>query len=61
MHAKVLVSDASVCISSYNFLSADPFGTARRSREMGVVIEAGNVATRVAERLAKASGVWLAG
>ena len=61
MHAKVLVSDASVCISSYNFLSADPFGTAGQSRELGVVIEGGDVATRVAERLAKDSGVSLAG
>ena len=57
MHAKVLVSDASVCISSYNFLSADPFGTASGSRELGVVVEGGNVATRVAERLAKVSGI----
>ena len=61
MHAKVLVSDASVCISSYNFLSADPFGTAVGARELGVVIEGGDVATRVAERLAKVSGVALAG
>ena len=57
MHAKVLVSDASVCISSYNFLSADPFGNARASRELGVVIEGGGVATRVAERLTSISGI----
>ena len=56
MHAKILLSDASVCISSYNFLSADPFGTARRARELGVVIEGGDVATWIAERLAKISG-----
>ena len=61
MHAKVLVSDASVCISSYNFLSADPFGTAGGTRELGVIIEGGDVATRVAERLAKVSGVSFAG
>ena len=61
MHAKVLVSDSSVCISSYNFLSADPFGTAGQSRELGVVIEGGDVAYRIAERLANASGVSLAG
>ena len=61
MHAKVLVSDAFVCISSYNFLSADPFGNARASRELGVVIEGGGVATRVAERLASITGIPLAG
>ena len=61
MHAKILVSDASVCISSYNFLSADPFGTAGGSRELGVVIEGGDVATWVAKRLAKVSGVSFAG
>ena len=61
MHAKVLVSDASVCISSYNFLSADPFGTAGGSRELGVVIEGGDVATRVAERLTKVNGISFAG
>ena len=54
MHAKVLVSDTSACISSYNFLSADPFGTARRARELGVVLEGGEVATWLAERLALA-------
>lgn len=61
MHAKVLVSDASVCISSYNFLSADPFGKASASRELGVVVEGGGVATRVAERLASISGIPLTG
>ena len=59
MHAKVLVSDASVCISSYNFLSADPFGNSSGTRELGVVIEGGDVATRVAERLATVSGIPL--
>lgn len=44
LHAKVLVSDSSVCVTSYNFLSADPFGTARNARELGVVIEGGEVA-----------------
>lgn len=38
-HAKALVSDASCCITSYNFLSADPFGTSKRTRELGVVID----------------------
>ena len=61
LHATVLVRDASVCISSYNFLSANPFGTASRSRELGVVIEGAHVATQVAERLAKVSGGAFAG
>ena len=61
MHAKVLVSDASACISSYNFLSADPFGKASGSRELGVVIEGSGVVTRLAERLASISGVPLTG
>lgn len=51
MHAKVVVSDSSVCISSYNFLSADPFGTAKRARELGVVLEGEAVARTVAEQL----------
>jgi hypothetical protein len=38
-HAKVLISDVSTCVTSYNFLSADPFGTAKNARELGIVIE----------------------
>lgn len=38
MHAKVLVADDAVVVSSYNFLSADPFGTAEGAREVGVLI-----------------------
>ena len=56
MHAKTLVSDTSVCVSSYNFLSADPFGTADRGRELGVIIKGGDVATWITERLAKING-----
>ena len=56
MHAKTLVSDTSVCVSSYNFLSVDPFGTADRARELGVIIEGGDVATWIAERLEKING-----
>lgn len=51
VHAKVVVADTEVCISSYNFLSADPFGTSNRARELGVVIEGGGVANWVVERL----------
>ncbi len=39
LHAKLVVSDASACVSSYNFLSADPFGTAKNARELGIVID----------------------
>ncbi len=38
MHAKVLVCDENSCLSSYNFLSADPCGTAVRMRELGLII-----------------------
>ena len=38
-HAKALVSDTIACVTSYNFLSADPFGTSRNAREIGLVIE----------------------
>jgi hypothetical protein len=51
LHAKVVVSDVSSCISSYNFLSADPFGTAVRTREIGVVVESPMVADRLWEVL----------
>ena len=51
VHAKVLVCDRAVCISSYNFLSADPFGTSRRARELGVVLKGGGVADWVTRRL----------
>lgn len=40
-HAKVVVSDASACVSSYNFLSADPFGTTQNTRELGIAIDGG--------------------
>ena len=38
-HGKALVSDEAACISSYNFLSADPLGTARDAREIGLAID----------------------
>lgn len=51
VHAKVIVSDASACISSYNFLSADPFGNSRRAREIGVVFDGGQVSTWLADHV----------
>lgn len=44
LHGKVVVSDASACVSSYNFLSADPFGTAKNARELGVAIDGADIA-----------------
>jgi hypothetical protein len=56
LHAKVLVSDASACVTSYNFLSADPFGTAKNARELGVVIEAPEIADLLLRVLGQAHG-----
>lgn len=38
-HATALISDTSACVTSYNFLSPDPFGTSKKTREIGLVIE----------------------
>ena len=38
-HGKALICDACACVTSYNFLSADPFGTSTNAREIGLVIE----------------------
>ena len=38
-HGKALIWDACACVTSYNFLSADPFGTSTSAREIGLVIE----------------------
>jgi hypothetical protein len=40
-----------VIISSYNFLSADPFHTASRAREVGVLLESEFLAETVATAL----------
>jgi hypothetical protein len=50
-HAKVLVTDSSAAISSYNFLSSDPFGTATRGRELGVVLDCPEAADWLWQRL----------
>lgn len=39
LHAKLLVTDTSVCVASYNFLSADPANRADHGRELSVIIE----------------------
>jgi hypothetical protein len=57
-HAKVVVCDHLACVSSYNFLSSDPFQTASGARELGVVIEGAEPTSWLAECLmAGSSGV----
>jgi hypothetical protein len=50
-HAKVVVCDQSACVSSYNFLSADPFHTASGAREVGVILEGPEPVGWLVERL----------
>ena len=38
-HAKCIVADDVVFVSSFNFLSASPFGSGRIAREIGLIIE----------------------
>ena len=47
LHAKLLLADDAVLISSYNFMSADPFGTATDAREVGLYIRGSHVADDV--------------
>lgn len=56
LHAKVLVCDQSACVSSYNFLSADPYGTAVAARELGIVFEGPELAHWLASRLGTERG-----
>nr|CCA88617.1 conserved hypothetical protein [Ralstonia syzygii R24] len=44
VHAKLVVTDDTVLVSSFNPLSADPFGTAENAREVGVLIRSKAVA-----------------
>ena len=53
-HGKVLLSDRSACVSSYNFLSADPFGTGRDAREIGLAIDGIVAADWIWDRIAAA-------
>lgn len=46
-HAKCIVADDRVIISSFNFLSANPFGTGRAAREVGIMIESRDIADRL--------------
>jgi len=49
LHSKVIVVDNMAIISSYNFLSGDPSNKAKRVREIGVLIEGGNVPDKLWE------------
>lgn len=51
LHAKVLVSDSSAVIGSYNYLAADPTGFGSRARELSVKVHDGDVAGFVLRRL----------
>ncbi|HKM54650.1 MAG TPA: hypothetical protein VJY33_14665 [Isosphaeraceae bacterium] len=51
LHAKVVVSDDTACVSSYNFLSADPFQTASEARELGIVFTGSEPVGWLADRL----------
>jgi hypothetical protein len=42
-HSKIVLVDDTVLISSYNFLSADPFGTFTSAKEIGVLIKGGKM------------------
>ncbi len=43
LHAKLLATKERALVSSFNFLSADPFGTQTSAREVGVLIEGGEL------------------
>jgi hypothetical protein len=44
VHAKLVVSDDAVLVTSFNPLSADPFGTAENAREVGLLIQSKSIA-----------------
>jgi len=44
VHAKLVVADDTVLVTSFNPLSADPFGTAENAREVGLLIQSKSIA-----------------
>jgi phosphatidylserine/phosphatidylglycerophosphate/cardiolipin synthase-like enzyme len=52
IHGKVLVSDETVLVGSYNFLSADIEGTGSRIKELSLKVEHPGLPSNVLERLA---------
>lgn len=58
IHAKVLVSDGSVVVGSYNYLAADPAGRGSRSRELSIKVHDQAFADLMLRRLVESlSGV----
>jgi len=47
LHAKLCVAGNSAIVSSYNFLSADPFQTAKNAREVGIMVVGEVIAQRL--------------
>ncbi|HZP10818.1 MAG TPA: phospholipase D-like domain-containing protein [Nevskiaceae bacterium] len=56
MHSKIVICDDKVLISSYNPLSADPFGAFSSSREVGLLLGAKEIADSLWERIGMQSG-----
>ncbi len=57
VHAKVVATERRAIISSYNFLSSDPFGTAARAREVGILVEGGLIPKLVLEKFFASNSV----
>ena len=55
-HSKLIVADDLVLVSSYNLLSADPFGASRRSKEVGVLTHSKALADRLWTALGDLAG-----
>jgi hypothetical protein len=47
LQARAIVADTSVLVSSYNFLSGNPFDKLTRAREVGLFIEGGKISEEV--------------
>lgn len=56
VHAKLVVADDAVLVSSYNFLSADPFAKAEGAREVGVLLRGEKVSDAVWDWVAAREG-----
>ena len=61
MHAKIIVSDSTVCIGSYNFLSTDVYDTSSRTKELSIIIDGDAPRGWVEQRLGKVTGRDVAG
>jgi hypothetical protein len=50
LHTKCIVVDQSAIISNFNFLSADPFNKATNAREVGLLIQGGELPSLLFEK-----------